>query len=117
ARILDDGSIIGMKHCNPDFDQFIRVMQCVGDRMSVLSGEENLFPAHMALGAHGGVLATSNLIPDVWSDLFGLFREGRVAEGMRRHAEIFLLIDAVFSEPNPGPLKAALGMRGIPVGG
>ena len=36
--------------------------------------------------------------------------------GMQRHAEIFPLLDMIFSESNPGPLKAALAMRGIPVG-
>ena len=116
ASMADDKSIIGMKHCNPDFDQFIRVMQMAGDKMAVLSGEENLFPAHAALGAVGGVLATSNLFPRIWADIFELFRKGDVAQGMRRHAEIFPLIDQIFAEPNPGPLKAALAIRGIPVG-
>jgi 4-hydroxy-tetrahydrodipicolinate synthase len=116
AAMVEDESVIGMKHCNPDFDQFIRVMQMVGDKMAVLSGEENLFPAHAALGAAGGVLATSNLFPDAWTSIFELFRKGDVAKAMRRHAEIFPLIDIIFSEPNPGPLKAALAMRGIPVG-
>ncbi len=117
AQIVDDGSIIGMKACNPDFDQFIRLMQAVGDKIAVLSGEENLFPAHAALGAPGGVLATSNLMPQVWVQLFELFRKGDIAGAMRRHAEIFPLLDVIFSEPNPGPLKAALALRGMSVGG
>lgn len=117
AGMVDDETIIGMKHCNPDFDQFIRVMQAVGDKMAVLSGEENLFPAHAALGAPGGVLATSNLIPEVWVEILNLFKKGERAAAMERHAAIFPLIDTIFSEPNPGPLKAALAMRGIPVGG
>jgi 4-hydroxy-tetrahydrodipicolinate synthase len=93
------------------------VMQAVGDKIAVLSGEENLFPAHIALGSPGGVLATSNLIPEIWVRLLDLFRKGDIAAALRRHAEIFPLIDAIFSEPNPGPLKAALAMRNIPVGG
>ena len=117
AGMADDNSIIGMKACNPDFDQFIRVMQMAGDRMAVLSGEENLFPAHVALGAAGGVLATSNLFPDVWTNILGLFQSGDVAAAMQRHAEIFPLLDTIFSESNPGPLKAAMAMCGIPVGG
>lgn len=117
AGMADDNSIIGMKYCNDDFDQFIRVMQMAGDRIAVLSGEENLFPAHVALGAAGGVLATSNLFPEVWFGILELFRKGDVAAAMRRHAEIFPLLDLIFSEPNPGPLKAALAMRGLPVGG
>ena len=114
--LAEDGTVIGMKHCNPDFDQFIRVMQMAGDKMAVLSGEENLFPAHAALGSPGAVLATSNLMPEVWAEILALFRAGETAAGLRRHAEIFPLIDAIFSELNPGPLKAALAMRGIPVG-
>ncbi|GAB5468438.1 MAG: 4-hydroxy-tetrahydrodipicolinate synthase [Rhodospirillales bacterium] len=117
SGMADDGSIIGMKYCNADFDFFIRVMQQVGDRIAVLSGEENLFPAHAALGAPGGVLATSNLFPDVWTKIHELFRSGERAEALRRHAEIFPLLDTIFSEPNPGPLKAALALQGIPVGG
>jgi 4-hydroxy-tetrahydrodipicolinate synthase len=116
AGMAEDGSIIGMKHCNPDFDQFIRVMQAVGDKIAVLCGEENLFPAQVALGARGGVLATSNLFPEIWTGILDLFRKGDIAGAMRQHARIFPLLDTIFSESNPGPLKAALRMSGIPVG-
>jgi 4-hydroxy-tetrahydrodipicolinate synthase len=116
AQMADDRSIIGMKACNPDFNQFERVIGLVGDRISVLSGEEPFFATHVAMGARGGVLATANFLPKVWQEIFALASAGNLRGALARQQRLLPLLDAAFCETNPGPLKEAMAMMGMPVG-
>lgn len=116
AGMVEDGSIIGMKACNGDFAQFTRLIDAVGERIGVLGGEEPYFPTHVAMGASGGILATANLVPAPWLEIFRLARDGDLPAALKRHAQLYPLLDAIFAEVNPGPLKAALGLAGLPVG-
>jgi 4-hydroxy-tetrahydrodipicolinate synthase len=116
AQMADDRSIIGMKACNPDFAQFARVMGLVGDRISVMSGEEPFFATHVAMGARGGVLATANIFPKAWQEIFALAGGGNLRAALARQQRLLPLLDAAFAETNPGPLKEAMAMVGMPVG-
>src|SRR5499426_315867 len=116
AQIADDGSIIGMKACNADFSQFARIIGLVGEQISVMSGEEPFFATHVAMGARGGVLATANVFPKIWQEIFALASAGNLKGALARQQSILPLLDAAFSETNPGPLKEAMAMVGLPVG-
>ncbi|PLP56678.1 4-hydroxy-tetrahydrodipicolinate synthase [Mesorhizobium loti] len=112
ANMVTDGSVIGMKYSGYDFNKFTRIVQRAGDAMAVLSGEEPLFPAQVALGAKGGVLAISNIDPAPWQRILSLVQAGQMREALGIHAQFGPLIDAVYSEMNPVGLKAALQLRG-----
>jgi len=113
ANMVSDGSVIGMKYSGYDFNKFTRIVQTSGDAMAVLSGEEPLFPAQLALGAKGGVLAMSNIDPTPWKQILSLVQGGQMREALAIHAQFGPLIEAVYSEMNPVGLKAALRLRGI----
>ena len=55
--------IIGMKACNTDMYHFLQVVAGVDKNFAVLSGEDSLFPLHVAAGARGGIVVTANLLP------------------------------------------------------
>src|SRR5215831_8792559 len=112
AQMADDRSIIGMKACNADFSQFARIIGLVG----VKSGEEPFFATHVAMGARGGVLATANVFPKIWQEIFALASAGNLKGALVRQQRLLPLLDAAFSETNPGPLKEAMAMVGLPVG-
>ena len=116
AAMAEDGSIIGMKACNTDFTHFSKVAALVGERIAILSGEDFLFPAHVTLGAVGGVIATASLIPRPFVDILSLVQSGRTAEALAIHRRLFAFLDAIFAETNPGVLKPALAAVGLSVG-
>jgi 4-hydroxy-tetrahydrodipicolinate synthase len=87
-----------------------------GDRIAILSGEEPLFATHVALGAKGGVLASATIYPRIWIEIFALAEAGKLKEALARQDRIDPVIDAIFTETNPGPLKAFMEMAGVPVG-
>ena len=116
ARLSEATRITAMKACNQDLSQQMRVMQAAGDRVAILTGEEDVFPLHVAMGARGGVLATSCLFPRLWNRIYALARSGQTGEAMALHATLRPAIDALFAEHNPAPLKAALAQLGRPCG-
>ena len=105
--------IIGMKACNTDCYLFLKVVAGVDDSFAVLSGEDTLFPLHVAAGARGGVVVTASLLPRTWQRLFELASSGQTAAALALHRQLIPLLDLSFAETNPGPMKAVLDMIGI----
>ncbi len=105
--------IIGMKACNTDMYHFLRVMAGVDKDFAVLSGEDSLFPLHVAAGAHGGIVVTATLLPRLWRRMFDLASGGQTTAALRLHRRLIPLIDLVFAETNPGPLKSVLDLIGV----
>ncbi|MCW2238753.1 4-hydroxy-tetrahydrodipicolinate synthase [Azospirillum canadense] len=115
--MAEDGSIIGMKFSSYDMPEFIKTIKLAGDKIAVLSGEEPLFATHVALGARGGVLASATIYPKIWLRIFALARAGKLNEALEAQAQIDPVVNSIFLETNPGPLKAYMALAGMPVGG
>jgi 4-hydroxy-tetrahydrodipicolinate synthase len=108
GALADMTRIIGMKACNRDLDQQMTVVRDAGNRIAVLTGEEDVFPLHIAMGAVGGILATSNLVPRAWNTVLMHASRGDLEHALELHARLRPVIDVLFAEPNPAPIKAAL---------
>lgn len=106
-------NIIGMKACNTDFWHFLQVVAGVSDSFSVLSGEDTLFPVHMAAGARGGIVVTASVLPKTWQRIYGLASSGHIAEAFALHRSLIPLLDMSFAETNPGPLKSVMDLVGV----
>jgi 4-hydroxy-tetrahydrodipicolinate synthase len=115
--MAEDGSIIGMKYSSYDMPDFIRTVKYAGDKIAILSGEEPLFATHVALGARGGVLASATIYPKIWIEIFGLARQGKLKEALKLQDKIDPVVDSIYVETNPGPLKEYMALAGMPVGG
>ena len=115
-RIVEQTRTVAIKACNPDLAQQMRVAEAVGQRIAILTGEEAVFPLHIAMGAVGGILAGSNLFPRVWTRIFELADAGRLAEATELHKLLQPATDALYAEPNPAPLKAAMNLLELNAG-
>lgn len=115
--MAEDGSIIGMKYSSYDMPDFIRTVKYAGDKIAILSGEEPLFATHVALGARGGVLASATIYPKIWIEIFALARQGKLQEALKLQDRIDPVVDSIYVETNPGPLKTYMELAGMPVGG
>lgn len=116
AELAETTRIVAMKACNPDTGLQMRVIEAAGDRISILSGDEDVYPLHIAAGARGGLIASSCIIPEAWNRIHALAAEGRIAESVKLHAKIRPFLKLIYSEHNPGPLKTALRLLGRPCG-
>jgi len=105
--------IIGMKACNTDMYHFLRVVAGVAPDFTVLSGEDSLFPLHIAAGARGGIVVTASLVPKLWRRIYDLARDGNVTEALAEHRALIPLMNLAFGETNPGPIKSAWDLVGV----
>jgi len=106
-------NIIGMKACNTDLYHFLRVVAGVDESFAVLSGEDTLLPLHLAGGARGGIVVTASLLPTAWRQLYDLACTGRTQAAMALHRRLMPLMNLVFAETNPGPMKAVMDLIGV----
>jgi len=106
-------NIIGMKACNTDMWHFLRTIAGVDESFAVLSGEDTLFPLHVAAGARGGIVVTASLLPTAWQRIFSLASEGKTADALALHRSLIPLMNLAFAETNPGPMKSVMDLIGV----
>jgi 4-hydroxy-tetrahydrodipicolinate synthase len=116
GALHEQGVVIGMKASNTDLYHFDHVMQCVGADFQMLSGQDTLYAQQVAMGARGGVLTSAVLVPGLWNEVQRLAEADRFKEALQLQRTLCPLMDALFAEENPTPLRAALKMIGIDCG-
>jgi 4-hydroxy-tetrahydrodipicolinate synthase len=88
------------------------LVRLLGDRISVLSGDDALTVAMMAVGARGVVSVTSNLLPREVARVTATVLEGDSKKALALHLALVPVHEVMFIEANPSPVKAALASRG-----
>jgi 4-hydroxy-tetrahydrodipicolinate synthase len=113
ARIAEAApNVVATKEATGNVLRAQKLVQTMGARMTVLSGDDALTLAMIAVGARGVISVTSNVVPAEVSRATHLALEGRATEALRAHLSLMPLHEAMFLEPNPAPVKAALAIRG-----
>ncbi|MAC78314.1 MAG: hypothetical protein CML66_09640 [Rhodobacteraceae bacterium] len=116
ATLAEEGTIVGMKASSTDLYHFDQVMQRVGPEFGALSGQDTLFVQQVSSGAVGGVLTSAVLVPGMWAQVQSLAAAGQYAEALALQRKLGPLMDALFAEENPGPLRHALALVGLDTG-
>lgn len=108
--------IIGIKECSPNMGQVLDLLSRVKDRISFVCGEEYMFLPEISCGGDGAILASSNLLPKIWCDLFKIIKAGDLARASEIMLRLTPVLRQIFAESNPGPLKHGMRMIGIDCG-
>jgi len=112
VRLAAFDNIVGIKDATGNVPRGGELIARLGDRMTVLSGDDaTTFPLY-ALGARGAISVVSNVAPFAASDMWDAAAAGDWARAKRRHYELRTLSSLLFAEPSPGPTKAALAVLG-----
>ena len=109
-------NLAGIKECS-SMTQAMELLLKVGDRINVLTGDEFSAVSLMAMGVKGAIMATANVVPDAWVEMYGLVKAGKIRQAMEMSLDYFPLFKALFSENYISPLKYAMERAGIPGGG
>lgn len=109
-------SIVSLKECERDLGIVAAKIAAVGDRIAVLSGDDDLGLPTFLLGSPGGIFMTANLVPGLHRMLWDSFRQGNMDEALKAHNALLPLVDALYTANHPGPLKNAMTFVGQPVG-
>jgi 4-hydroxy-tetrahydrodipicolinate synthase len=113
VRLAEIDNIIGVKEASGNISQMAAVLAAVPPRFLVLSGDDAITIALMALGGKGLISVVSNEIPAEMTRLTQLCLAGDFAAAREIQSKYFALMEANFVETNPGPAKAAMAMMGL----
>ena len=109
-------NIAGVKEASSDITKITRTLSACGTNMPVWTGNDELITPAMALGASGVISVLSNLIPGETQTLANAALSGDYLSAASMQIELQPLIDALFSEVNPIPVKEAMKLIGYDCG-
>ena len=109
--------INGVKEASGNFSLLAHTRHLCGDDFYIWSGNDDQVVPMMALGAKGVISVASNLIPEVMVKMTKLCLDNDFEAASKLQIKYMDLIDALFLEVNPIPIKAALNLVGMEMGG
>ena len=115
-EIAADPRVVGVKEASGNIVQVAELARRLGERLTLYSGNDDQVVALLALGGKGVISVLGNIAPALVSRMVHRFLAGDLAEARALQLGFLPLIAALFSEPNPIPIKAAMSAIGFPVG-
>ena len=109
-------NIIGVKEASTDIVKISRIRNACGPDFSVWCGNDDQAVAAIALGAKGVISVLSNVLPKETLEMTGAIYDGDLDTAMDLHGKMLPVMDALFKEVNPIPVKEAMRMIGYNCG-
>lgn len=109
-------NIVGVKEASGNISQIAKIMQLSGGEIDLYSGNDDQIVPILSLGGKGVISVLSNVAPKETHDICQLYFDGKVKESAAEQLKALPLIDALFCEVNPIPVKAAVNKMGMEAG-
>ncbi len=109
-------NIVGIKEASGNISQVAKLMRLAGGEIELYSGNDDQIVPLLALGGKGVISVLSNVAPEQTHNIVETFMKGDVQESCRLQLEALDLIDALFCEVNPIPVKKAMNLLGWEAG-
>ena len=107
----DVDNIVAIKAATGNMAQESKTMALAEGRLDMYSGEDGLIVPLMSIGAKGVISVLSNVAPQQTHDICAKFAEGKIEEARQLQFNALELVDALFCEVNPVPVKHALNLQ------
>ena len=112
AKLSKIKNIVGVKEAAGSLQQMQEMITACGPDFSVLSGDDFFTFPLMCLGGHGIISVASNVAPAAVAELVDAISAGKFKKAKELHYKLTPLVNSLFIETNPAPVKAALAMMG-----
>lgn len=112
VALADHPNIVGIKEACGDISQVAKLCALVGDKLDVYSGNDDQIVPFLSLGGKGVISVLSNIMPAATQKMCDDYISGRVTEARDAQLKLLPLINALFCEVNPIPVKAAVAAMG-----
>ncbi len=113
CRIAEHPLVCGIKEASGDMEFFAALAAALRDTLTLYSGCDALILPSLSLGGGGVISVVSNLYPAQTAQLCRLYAEGDTEAALAMQLRLLPLIQLLFSDINPAPLKCALALRGM----
>ena len=109
-------NIVGIKEASGDIAQVAEMAALTRGKLDIYSGNDNQIAPLLSLGGKGVISVISNVAPRFTHDMVAKYLNGDIKESCDMQLDAMPLINALFSEVNPIPVKAAMNLMGMEVG-
>lgn len=109
-------NIVATKEANGDLSSVMKTMSLCGDELNIYSGNDDQTAAIMAMGGIGVISVLSNICPLETHNMAKLCLDGNIKEAASIQKKYIKLIDALFSDVSPIPVKTAMNILGLDCG-
>ena len=116
AKLSDISNIVAVKEASGNFSQIAKILSLCGDKLDVYSGNDDQITSALALGAKGVISVLANIVPRETHQLCQSYFDGRPEESDNLQLRYLELIENLFSDVNPIPVKRAMNAMGMEVG-
>ena len=113
ARMAEHENIVAIKEANGDISSVVATRALVGDRLDIYSGNDDQIVPILSMGGMGCISVLSNVLPRETVEICERFFAGDVAGAAALQCKYLPLINALFCEVNPIPVKAAMAAMGF----
>ena len=110
-------NIVGVKDATGDISEVAEVMSLAKGKVDLYSGNDDQITPILSLGGKGVISVLSNILPKETHEIVASYQRGDVAKSRELQLKYVPLISALFSEVNPIPVKKAMNIMGMEVGG
>lgn len=112
ARLAELPEVVAIKEASGSLVQMAEIVNLSGDKITLLSGDDNLTLPLLSIGGKGVISVVANIVPKDSADMVQAWLNGRAEEAKDLFLKLFPLCQAMFYETNPIPVKTSLGLMG-----
>ncbi len=109
-------NVVGIKDSSGDIPFLAALLEKVRDTIGIFTGHDETVAAALSAGVDGAILASANLIPDIWQEIYQASRRGDLTTVQRRQKEIQILVRLIARKGSTQAVKEGLRMIGLPIG-
>jgi len=113
ARLAELPRIVGVKDATNDLTRPLRTKLAIGDKFSLLSGEDGTALGFLAQSGHGCISVTANVAPALCAAMHVAWQKGEIARAQALNESLMPLHLALFAETSPSPVKYAASLLGL----
>ncbi|PID06895.1 4-hydroxy-tetrahydrodipicolinate synthase [Sporosarcina sp. P31] len=110
-------NIKAVKEASGNLEQMAEIIEGTAEDFEVYSGDDGLTLPLLAIGGRGIISVSAHVVGNEMQKMIQAFQNGNIKEAADLHRSLLPIFKALFSKPNPVPVKYALGKAGVPTGG
>lgn len=109
-------NIVSLKDATGDLTDMAKIISSTPDHFKVYSGDDQLTLPTLAIGGYGVVSVSAHIIGSQMQEMIKAYVQGDNEQAATLHQQLIPVMNAMFAQPSPAPVKAALNMHGVTVG-
>ncbi|KGM97288.1 4-hydroxy-tetrahydrodipicolinate synthase [Clostridium novyi A str. 4552] len=115
-KLCDLKNIVAIKEASGDFSQLVAMKALCRDKIDLYSGNDDQIVPLLSLGGVGVISVAANIYPKEIHNMCNLYMNGKTNEALKMQLDMLDVINSMFIETNPIPIKTAMNLKGMDVG-